>query len=255
MKELTPTDLKNALTALTGRTDPDPSGALVEDLSGQLEGVFTFTLYGEDGEVLQQQEHNALVDEGRNELLQLITDQPDQNTYTFSGDGSQQVFDLPYPYQPVHSINDISVGGTSQSWGSDYAVRYETGEIYFSSAPANGTDNISVDFNYSVHPFNFLAVGTDGSSVADGQTSLLSESARTGLDSGYYTQNESTVQVTGQWTFGTSEANVSIAEAGLFAVPSSAPVTGKMLNRTVVSPTIDKSSSQSLQVTWTLSMS
>jgi hypothetical protein len=256
--ELTPTDLRNALTALTGRTDPDPSegaAALHEDLSGQLEGVFTFTLYGEDGEVVRQQEHNALVDVGRNELLQLITDQPDQTTYTFDGDGSQQTFQLPYPYRPVHSINDIQVDGTSQSWGSDFAVRYETGEIYFSSAPSSGTDNVSVDHNYSVHPFIWLAVGTDGSSVTDGQTSLGSEATRIAPESSYFQQDEGNVQVTGQWQFGTGQANVDIAEAALFAVPASAPVTGSMFNRTVVSPVISKSSSQELQVTWTLSMS
>lgn len=251
MNELTLTDLKNALTALTGRNDPDPSG-LQETL--ELKGVFTFKLL-EDDDVVEQVEQNALVDAGRNELLQLLTDQPDQTTQTFSGDGSIQTFQLSYPYRPVHSINDISVGGTSQTWGSDFAVRYETGEIYFSSAPANGSNNISVDVNYSVHPFVWLAVGTDGSSVTDGQTSLGTESARTGADSGYFTQTEASVQVTGQWTFGTTQANVSIAEAALFAAPPTAPVTGSMFNRTVVNPTINKSSSQELQVTWTLSMS
>jgi len=256
MTELTPTDLRNVLYGLTGRK-PNPSDTpnqLVEDLSGQLEGVFTFTILDEDGEVVRQQEHNTLVDEGRNELLQLITDQPTQQTSTFSGDGSQQTFQLSYPYRPVHSINSVSVGGTAQTWGVDYAVRYETGEIYFTSAPASGTDNISVDFNYSVHPFNWLAVGTDGSSVADGQTSLGSEAARIAPDSNYFQQDEGNVSVSGRWTFGTGEANVSIAEAALFAVPSSAPLTGSMFNRTVVSPTIDKTSSQELQVTWSLSM-
>jgi hypothetical protein len=249
-RELSATDFRNVLQALRGGDSP---AGLHDDVS--VKGVFTFRLVNPDGSVAIQQEHNALVDEGRNELLQLISDQPDQTTQTFSGDGAKQTFQLPYPYRPVHSINEITVDGAVQDWGTDFAVRYETGEIYFGTAPSSATDNVSVDFNYSVHPFNWLAVGTDGSSVADGQTSLGSEAARIGLDSGYYTQDEANVTVTGQWTFGTSEANVSIAEAGLFAVPPSAAVTGTMFNRTVVSPTIDKSSSQELQVTWTLSMS
>jgi hypothetical protein len=256
MKEIGRTALRNVVHALTG--GPDPSGQGLrhyEDLSGHLQGTFGFTLYGEGGEILQQQEHNALVDEGRNELLQLLTDQPEQDTHTFSGDGSQKTFQLPYPYRPVHNVNDITVDGNSQTWGSDYAVRYETGEVYFSSAPSSGSDNVSVDIDYSVHPFVWLAVGTDGSSVSDSDTSLGSEAARIAPDSGYFQQDEGQVQVTGQWTFGSSQANVSIAEAALFAVPASASITGSMFNRTVISPTIDKTSSQELQVTWTLSMS
>ena len=50
----------------------------------------------------------------------------------------------------------------------------------------------------------------------------------------------------------------SIAEAGLFYVPDGDATQGSsedyMLNRTVVDPVISKSSSQELQVTWTLSM-
>jgi len=258
MKELTLTDLRNAIEALTDGSDTSdtsdpPEPTLREDIGG-VEGVFTFRLI-EDGGVVQQVEQNALVDIGRNELLQLITDQPEQTTDTFSGDGSQQTFQLPYPYRPVHSINSVTVDGNSQTWGSDYAVRYETGELYFTAAPSNATDNVEVDFNYSVHPFVWLAVGTDGNSVADGQTSLGSEAKRIAPDNGYYTQDTGQVQVTGQWTFGTSQANVDIAEAALFAVPESAGVTGTMFNRTVVSPVISKSSSQELQVTWSLSMS
>ncbi|PSQ46033.1 hypothetical protein BRD15_10230, partial [Halobacteriales archaeon SW_6_65_15] len=252
------TDLRNALHALTGRRPQrpsEPAAGLQEDLSGQLKGIFTFTLIDEDGAVVRQQEHNALVDEGRNELLQYIADRPETVTnYTFSGDGGTTVFTLPYPYKPVADVIEVVVDGNTQTEHTDFSVDYAEGEIHFDTAPSNATDNVSVDVDYFVHPFRWLAVGTDGSSVADGQTSLGSEATRINLDSDY-TVDESAVQVTGQWTFGTGEANVSIAEAGLFAVPPSAPITGTMLNRTVVSPTIEKSSSQELQVTWTLSMS
>lgn len=249
---LTQTDLLNLLVAQS-KTDTDPSGDMTEDMGGDLTGTVQFTLRDSDGSVDRQEEHNAVVDDGRNALLQRLTQQPKTATVTFSGDGSTNLFQLPYPYRPVQSINSITVDGSGQSWYTDYAVRYETGEIYLFSAPSSGTDNVEVDVNYALPPFLWLAVGTDGSAVSDGQSALLSEASRVAEDQ--YTQDESAIQVSGQWTFDTSQANVSIAEAGLFNVPQTAAVTGTMFNRTTVSPTIDKSSSQSLQVSWTLSMS
>lgn len=116
--------------------------------------------------------------------------------------------------------------------------------------------------NVTYDGFRYLAVGTDGTSVSGSDSSLGSESERVDLDpntnSGEYTRDESAVSITGTWLFGTSEANVSIAEAGLFYVPDGDATQGGsddyMLNRTVVSPTIEKSSSQELKATWTLSM-
>jgi len=110
--------------------------------------------------------------------------------------------------------------------------------------------------------FRYLAVGTDGTAVSNSDTSLGSESTRIDLDpntnSGEYTIDTGAVEITGTWLFGTGEANVSIAEAGLFYTPPGDASVGSsddiMLNRTVVSPTIDKNSSQELKVTWTLSM-
>jgi hypothetical protein len=116
--------------------------------------------------------------------------------------------------------------------------------------------------NITYDGFRYLAVGTDGSSVADSDTSLGSEDTRIDMDpntnSGEYQLDQGSVEITGTWLFDTSEANVSIAEAGLFYTPPGESSVGTaddvMLNRTVVSPTIDKTSSQELKVTWTLSM-
>jgi len=264
MREFDKTDARNVIESLrrraANRLDPTregTGGALpTEHISGELEGVFEFTLRDQDGDVVRRQSHNALVDQGRNALLQYIGDISDSVTgFTFSGDGATTVFTLPYPYKPINDVVDVSVGGTSQTEHTDFSVDYAEGEIHFDTAPASGTDNISVDVDYQTHPWRWLAVGTDGTAVADGQTGLLAESTRVDLDSGFFTRDEAAVEITGRWTFAEGQANVSIAEAGLFSVPSSAPVDGDMLNRTVVSPTIDKSSSQSLQVDWTLSMS
>jgi len=116
--------------------------------------------------------------------------------------------------------------------------------------------------NVTYDGWRHLAVGTDGSSTSDSDTSLGSEAERIDLDpntnSGEYTRDTSSVAITGTWLFGMGEANVSIAEAALFYVPDGDSTQGTsddyMLNRTVVSPTIEKNSSQELKVTWTLSM-
>lgn len=116
--------------------------------------------------------------------------------------------------------------------------------------------------NVTYDGWRYLAVGTDGTAVSDSDTSLGAEAERIDLDpntnSGEYTRDESAVSITGTWLFGTNEANVDIAEAGLFYVPDGDATQGSsddyMLNRTVVDPVISKSSSQELQVTWTLSM-
>jgi hypothetical protein len=122
--------------------------------------------------------------------------------------------------------------------------------------------NAITNSNITYDGFRYLAVGTDGTAVSDSDTSLGSESERIDLDpntnSGEYTQDTGSVSITGTWLFGTSEANVDIAEAGLFYTADGGSGQGTsddiMLNRTVVSPVISKTSSQELKVTWTLSM-
>jgi len=194
------------------------------------------------------------VDEGENALLQFIGGLTDNRTQTLSVDGSQTNFTLPYPYKPVENVVSVTDGGTTLTEHTDFSVDYSEAEVVFDSAPANG-NTVEVEVDYYTHPWLWLEVGTDGTAVSEDDTSLGSGDTRIGLDSGYYTRDESAVSITGQWTFGTGQANVSIAEAGLFNTPPSAAANGDILNRTVVSPTIDKSSSQELQVTWTLSMS
>jgi hypothetical protein len=146
----------------------------------ELEGRLTFELI-EDGEVVERQvEKNAIVDDGRNNILRAIGNLESINTYVY------------------------------------------------------------------------LAVGTDGTSVTDSDSALGTEVERIALDDGNneYTHDAGAVEISGEWTFSESQANSSLAEAGLFSASSG----GTMLNRTVISPTIDKSSSQKLRITWTLNM-
>lgn len=263
--EFNSTERKHIREALGDTPDPEPApGQFREQVGDQMEGTFQFELIeAATGNVEQQVEVNTVVDEGEVEVLRWIGGLGRSKTgITFSGDGSTKNFQLPPPYHPVKNIDGVTVDGNSQTEGPDYYMDYWEGTISFSTAPSSGTDNISVDVTHVMHPFRWLAVGTDGTSVSDSDTSLGSESERIELDpntnGGNYTLDSSAVEITGTWLFGTSEANVSIAEAGLFGMAETAAASGsaddRMLNRTVVSPTIDKTSSQELKVTWTLSM-
>lgn len=262
IREVNLADAKNILDQITGRASDLVRGAFRDEVKPK--GQFTFELIDADtGDIEQREVLNTVVDEGENEILRWLAGLPRSQTgILFSGDGATTQFQIPYPYFPIETVVDVSIGGTSQTEGTDYWIDYWNGVLNFSTAPASGTDNINVDVDYVQHPFRWLAVGTDGTAVSASDTSLGTESERIELDSttngGEYTHDSAAVEVTGTWLFGTGQANVSIAEAGLFGMPDTAGASGTaddtMLNRTVVSPTIDKTSSQELKVTWTLSM-
>jgi hypothetical protein len=268
IREFSRTARRNILNAL-GISGEDPDrperpGHFHDEVGSRMQGTFTFELIEADtGEVVQQVEQNTVVNEGENEILRWLAGLPRSTTgITFSGDGTTTDFQLPYPYFPIETVDSVTVGGNSQSAPADYAMDYWNGLLQFDSAPSSGTDNISVDVSYVQHPFRWLAVGTDGTSVSESDTSLGAEDTRIDLDpntnGGEYTRDGSAVEITGTWLFGTGQANVSIAEAALSGMPSSAGASktsdDTILNRTVVDPTIDKTSSQELKVTWTLSM-
>lgn len=63
---------------------------------------------------------------------------------TFSGDGTTTSFTLTNEYIKPGS-ETVTVDGAEVH---NYKINYITGEITFEIAPASGTDNISVDYNY-----------------------------------------------------------------------------------------------------------
>lgn len=66
-------------------------------------------------------------------------------TNTFNGDASTTAFTLsPKPVLPESET--VTVGGVSQTRGTDYTIDNRTGVITFSTAPATGTNNISVSY-------------------------------------------------------------------------------------------------------------
>ena len=91
-----------------------------------------------------------------------------------------------------------------------------------------------------------MAVGTGASAAAAGDSALGSENDRNALTS--TTVSTNTVQYVGTWAAG--DATTGITEAGLFNASSS----GDMLARTVFS-TVNKGASDSLTITWTITVS
>ncbi len=92
----------------------------------------------------------------------------------------------------------------------------------------------------------YMAVGTGSTAAAAGNTTLGSESDRNALTSTTVTNNE--VAYVGTWAAG--DASVAITEAGLFSASSG----GTMLARTVFSA-VNKGASDSLTITWTITVS
>ena len=92
----------------------------------------------------------------------------------------------------------------------------------------------------------YMAVGTGSTAAAAGDTTLGSESDRNALTSTTVTNNE--VAYVGTWAAG--DASVAITEAGLFSASSG----GTMLARTVFSA-VNKGASDSLTITWTITVS
>ena len=91
-----------------------------------------------------------------------------------------------------------------------------------------------------------MAIGTSSTAAAAGNTTLGSESARVGLTSTTVNNNE-VVYVS---TFGAGTGTAAITEAAILNASSS----GTMLCRTVFS-VVNKGASDSMTITWTVTVS
>lgn len=67
-------------------------------------------------------------------------------TEEFSGDAATKTFTL--SNTPARNVRSITVGGSSQTFGTDYTVNYSTAIVTFTSAPASGTDNVDITYDY-----------------------------------------------------------------------------------------------------------
>lgn len=67
-------------------------------------------------------------------------------TETFDGDNSTVTFN--FSSSGVKNVRSVTVDAVSQTNYTDYDVDYFAGTITFTSAPASGTDNISISLDY-----------------------------------------------------------------------------------------------------------
>jgi hypothetical protein len=98
----------------------------------------------------------------------------------------------------------------------------------------------------SATAMSHMAVGTNNTAAAAGQTALSAETARVALTS----TTVSTNTVTYAATFGAGTGTGALVEAGILNASSS----GTMLCRTVYT-TVNKGSSDSMTVTWVITVS
>ena len=67
-------------------------------------------------------------------------------TDEFDGDDNTKTFTL--TQATVKNVKTVTVGGSAKSFGTDYTIDYENHQITFTSAPAAGTDNVDVNYDY-----------------------------------------------------------------------------------------------------------
>lgn len=92
---------------------------------------------------------NDIMDEIVVFLRNNITDPSSRMTNTtdeFDGNGSTKTFTL--TKTGVKNVKTVTVGGANQTFGTDYTVNYSTRVVTFTTAPATGTDNVDINYDY-----------------------------------------------------------------------------------------------------------
>jgi len=103
----------------------------------------------------------------------------------------------------------------------------------------------SAVINSSASPFTYMAIGTNTTAAAVGDTSLGSELVRQAFTSSSVAANVVTLVT----TYAAGTGTGALTEAGIFNASSS----GTMLSRIVFSA-INKGSADSLTITWTITV-
>jgi len=70
-------------------------------------------------------------------------------TQEFNGDNAETEFDL--TNTNVKNVRSVTIGGVTQTYGTDYTIDFEgsnPGRITFTTAPAAGTNNVDIEYDY-----------------------------------------------------------------------------------------------------------
>jgi len=111
-----------------------------------------------------------------------------------------------------------------------------------------GKNNIAALITDAGSKMTHMAVGTGTTSVAAGNTTLVTETDRNALSTSGGTPSTNTIVYTAVWAAG--DGTGALTEAGLFSASSS----GTMMARTVFSA-VNKAAGDILTITWTVTIS
>jgi hypothetical protein len=78
----------------------------------------------------------------------LSTTQRNVTTVVETFDGNDLTIDFVLSNSNLKNIRTITISSVAQDFGSDYTVNYKTATVTFLSAPATGSDNISITYDY-----------------------------------------------------------------------------------------------------------
>ena len=67
-------------------------------------------------------------------------------TEEFNGTGSKTDFVL--AQSNLKNVRSVTVGGVAKTFGTDYTVDYTTYTVTFTTAPASGTNNVDIEYDY-----------------------------------------------------------------------------------------------------------
>ena len=136
------------------------------------------------------------------------------------------------------TVNLIAADGTTKETQEIPNLVVTTGKTFVASRMAGTSATV----------MSHMAIGTDNTAAAVGNTTLGSEVARVALASTTATNNDIVYVAT--FPAGTPSSSAGVVEAAIFNASSS----GTMLCRTVFS-IINKASTDSLSITWTITAS
>ena len=95
----------------------------------------------------QEIEDELVVFFRNSDILSIATRGVATATDEFDGTGAQTTFTLSNS-TIVKNVRTVTVDAAAQSFGTDYTVDYDTGIVTFLAAPAAGTDNVDITYDF-----------------------------------------------------------------------------------------------------------
>ena len=95
---------------------------------------------------VQEIEDELVVFFRNSDIISIATRGVTTVTEEFNGTGAQTIFTL--ANSNVKNVRTVTVDVVTQAFGTDYTVDYDTGIVTFLVAPASGTDNVDITYDF-----------------------------------------------------------------------------------------------------------